>query len=190
MGIGKNYLAKIQTAESSIVFNLPATAPTITQQNITLKDSALVNMNVDKTPSVTAIYKHAPASDELFFVYEVPLILIDSGTMAPAVFGSLVGALTNGLELVVVQAGVEKIVCNVKNNLDLALCFFSGNFGSGLPAATGFLETVDYVTGSFKFDTPVLLDGSKNDELFFRVQDDLTGLDFLEASVKYSILSL
>lgn len=131
-----------------------------------------------------------PPSGELWIVDYVTLLLIDPGTMSAAVFGSLVGALANGLELIEKVNSVESIYTNVQDNADLAQCFFGGTLSGVSPsggADLGFLDTVDKVTGRMCFDGKVTLDGDDNDQLILRVNDDLLLIQSMQASAHIKV---
>lgn len=186
---GSNYIDIVKVSSIDLKFTVPGTMPNIAQQNLGMLNSGNVDMTVDG--SVTPVlFENVVPDDELHMIYSVPMLLVDdTGTMSPGNFGGN-AALANGLELVTVKDSVEVVVCNLKTNKDLTTCFFGGQLGSGNNSAVGFMNTAKFVTGSFIFDTPLFLDGSKGDRIFFRVQDNLTVIDHLEGSVKFSSVKL
>ncbi len=188
MGKGRELLSKIKSVDTDVQLVVKVSLGLSIPKNITLKDGSSKDMAIDGT--TPAEFEIAPGNDEIMIISEIPLTLIDDGaSMLPQNFGG-VGVLTNGVELVALIDGVEDIICNLKDNKDLLNCFYGGVLGSGLVGATGFFETVDFVSGSFNFDAPLLLNGQTNDRLFIRIQDDLAALGHFEASANHIVLPL
>lgn len=124
-----------------------------------------------------------PPPGELWVIEYASLLLIDPGTMAAAVFGSLVGALTNGLKMIEKINGVEKVYAEAKDNADLALSFFGGQLTPASSAVgDGFLNNIDKVSGRISFSGNVILDGDDSDQLILRVNDDLLLIETLNAA--------
>ena len=187
MGSGKDLLAKLKTVEDGIKPVALVPLDLGVPQNFPLLNGSSKTMKVDGS-STPVEFKREPSANEIFICSEVPLLLIHNGTMDPGDFGSLLGGIATGLELVVKKDNVETVVCNLKDNKDILNCFLSGFLGASGPPANGFLETEDYISGSFKFQVPVLLNGNAGDKIFIKVNDALQTLDDLEASLKYSVI--
>jgi len=116
-----------------------------------------------------------PPSDELWYIEYITLLILDPGVMAANVFGSLVAALSTGLEIIEKIKSVESIYTTIEDNADLAQCFFGGSTSSSPvgPTDAGFLDTVDRAVGRMPFHGIVSLDGADSDQFIARVNDDL-----------------
>lgn len=136
------------------------------------------NMNVNG--SVTPVnFSFTPGSGEIWYVHAVSLVLNDNGTNGPNKFGALT-ALTNGVQMQVQSKGVTQDICNIKDNLDLAMCYFENRVAHG---TVGFFETADVFTGSLSFNPQMILQNSTSDYIRIRIRDNLTGVDFMRACV-------
>lgn len=131
----------------------------------------------------------APPNDEIWFIEHITFILIDSGDMDFNVFGALASPLTNGLEIITSYDTNEEVVTTLKDNIDISQCFFGGltNSQSGNPTDPGFLNNFDLVTGRMGFKANIVLDGSDNDRMIFRINDNLSTLDFMGAAAQIKI---
>ena len=131
----------------------------------------------------------APPTTEIWFVEHITLVLIHTGDMDFNVFAALGTALTTGLEIIVSYDGNEKTITNLKDNIDISQCFFGGitNSQSGAPTDPGFLNNFDTVTGRMEFKANIVLDGSENDKMIFRISDNLSTLDFMGAAAQIKI---
>ena len=144
------------------------------------------DMSIDGAPTDFVI---APPNDEIWFIEHITFILIHTGDMNFDVFGSLVNPLGTGLEIIVSYGGNEEIITTLKDNVDISQCFFGGlnNSQSGNPTDPGFLNNFDMVTGRMEFKANVVLDGSENDKLLFRINDALSTIDFMGAAAQIKI---
>ena len=144
------------------------------------------DMSVNGAPTDFFI---APPSDEIWFVEHITFILIHSGDMDFNVFAALIGPLATGLEIITKYDTIEEIITILKDNVDISQCFFGGltNSQSGAPTDPGFLNNFDMVTGRMEFRANIVLDGSENDRLIFRVNDNLSTLDFMGAAAQIKI---
>lgn len=147
-------------------------------------------MNVNGS-SVAVDFFIQPPTGELWIVDYITLLVIDPGTMAEGVFASLVAGLTNGLDIVEKVNSVESVYTNVKDNADLAQCFFGGilsGVGSAGAIDFGFLNEVDKVIGRMTFDGKIVLDGTDNDQLIGRVRDDLLLVQTMSMTAHIKVL--
>ena len=179
-----NSLARA-TIKSALLSNI------VHYKDLRLKDGG-GNANMNQDGSGGAInFKVAPGAGELFYVDYLTLLLIDAGDMGVAVFGSLLAALPNGLEVHGQLDGQAHSFTILNDNGDLFQCFFGGSAGATAPAGptdAGFLDTVDKAGGKMPFHYPVILDGDKGDFIAVKVQDDLLGIDYLKTSAHLKVI--
>jgi hypothetical protein len=186
MGLGKDIIEKMKSVNSSLNLSVPGTFPfgNPKSANLTLGGSA--DMGIDGSLVAPKEFAVRPNPGEVFVVYHIPLVLVHAASaMSPDKFGGIT-ALPNGLELCMKQGGVQKSICTLKNNLDIASCFFGGQLGTGNPATAGFFDTPDFIVGRHVFPYPVFLEADKGDSICFKVQDALSGVPFLQSSISYT----
>jgi len=193
---GKDFLLNIERAAIDIKYTFPVTPPGVQQKIRMLLDGASNDMTVDGDAAVTD-FELAPPVDKVYLVTSIPLILVDDGEiLSPDNFAGR-AVLNNGMELhssiqrrneidekEVVEV-IDTVICNIKNNKDLLVCFFGGILGSGGNQTTGFFDTADFATGAYVFESPLILNGKVGDKLFIRIQDDLSDVGHLEAAAKF-----
>jgi len=147
--------------------------------------SASKEMNLDglTISQADSEFSFGPAPGELLLLDYVGLTLIDNGTFAGGVFGSLVGALANGLVLKSQLNSVVRTITTLVDNRDIFDCF-TGQQGIPAPGGNvGVFESGDWLGGRMQFPRRIFMDGDKGDRVFFEIQDDLTGIDSLTAAV-------
>lgn len=190
MGIGKDLLAKMATQNSGVQLVAQGGVPGAEHRHPHLLNGASKDMAINGA-STPVDFVIAPAADELFCIFSVPLILVHagSGSLDPEKFG-IVTVLSNGLALIAEIDGVEKTVLVAKDNKDLVNQFFEGTLGSGTAATSGFFNTNKYGTGKHDFPNGLFLNGETNDKLIIRVQDNLSTIDHLEASADIDVIPL
>lgn len=132
-------------------------------------------------------FSYLPTDGHIWNVESIYLFIQDSGTPDPNDFGAgggLLGgntSLTNGLVLEYQQNSQLFEICNLGDNMDLSLVFFSSySQGSG----SGWLNNNDTWLGEFKMLNPLKINANTNDFIRFRVRDNLTGIGFLQTMVK------
>lgn len=129
-------------------------------------------------------FEWGPEADQVMIVSSISTLLLDEGTMAANVFGSLATPLTNGVEILTRINGVERRIAILVDNVCLALCFFNGNMGIGGGAGLdGFLDTNDVASSQRPASYPITLNGNNGDKIIARVQDDLTDVDIFRMQV-------
>ena len=149
-----------------------------------LQNGGSNEMNVDG--SVTPVnFDLAPTAGLTYFVHGITLFLQDTGTMDYLDFGALPGPLANGVQVSSVVKGASYTVGNIQSNIDLSMYFKAdANFGSGA-SDLGFFNDLDFFLGKMEFINPLILQQSTGDHLRITIRDDLTGLGYLRALVKY-----
>jgi hypothetical protein len=150
-----------------------------------LKNAGSKLMNVNGTLAVPIKFTLAPTAGLTYFVESLSLFLVDIGTMDYGDFGSIAGALANGLLVSVKSKGTIYPICNIVDNIDLTL-FFKADPVTGVGgASTGFLNDGDYFVGTVDFNNPIIIQNSTADEIYAEVRDSLSALDHLRCVVKY-----
>lgn len=140
--------------------------------------------NMDVDGSVTPVdFSYSPTSGKIY-IKQISFFIADNGITPPDKFGKIT-ALTNGLVLEVQTKGNVYQICNIKDNADLVNIFSNEPLIPG--SNSGFLDNNDSYSGNLLFDMPIVLDTSMSDYIKFIVQDDLSGIDFLQANLKYRI---
>lgn len=136
------------------------------------------DMTVDGSSSPVT-FKYTVPTDECWYIQFASIFILDSGAMGHNVFGSLGSGLTNGIDFNIKRNGVTGLVRNMKDNVDIFKMFFRDTqLGN---SNTGFLNDNDFFFGSRDCGEGIrLCDG---DEVQFIINDDLTGIDRLEASI-------
>jgi hypothetical protein len=172
------------SASMPVVIPSDQTPPDFVTQQIHLLNagSKLMNVNGSITPVKFSL---APTVGLTYFVESISLLLSDVGTMDYGDFGSIAGALANGLLFSVKTKGNIYQITNVVDNMDLALNFKSDALAGAGAAATGYFNDVDFFVGNIIFDNPIILKNSNADEIYAEVRDNLTGIDNLRCVVKY-----
>lgn len=145
-----------------------------------LKDGASKEMNVDGT-SPNKTYKYAVSDGEIWYIEKVTIFLLDPGTMANNVFGSLAAPLTNGVKFSINKFGTDFKVKDLCDNVDMFMAFSSGQITG--TTTTGFLNEEDYFSGSIQFKEDIRLIGEKDDVIKMVIRDDLTQIQRLRCSV-------
>lgn len=132
-----------------------------------------------------------PPPGELWIVEYITFLLIDPGNMIAGNFGALGAPLTTGVQLLEVINSSESIYTTLKDNADVAQCFFGGVPATGGVAGAdpGFLNEVDKAIGRYPMDGKVTLDGDDNDQLIFRINDDLLLIQLMQTSAHVRIES-
>jgi len=149
---------------------------------VPLLNSGSKNMNVDGS-STPVNFSFSPSSGKVY-VKEVSFFIADSGTTSPNKFGK-VAALTNGVQLQIQSKGIIYNVANIKDNSDIINTFADDPL---IPSASaGFLDTNDAYSGNLIYDRSIVLDNATSDYIQFIIQDDVSGIDFLQANIKYRI---
>lgn len=118
-----------------------------------------------------------PGAGEVWRLQSVSFLIYDSGaSMDSTEFGGIAG-LTNGLQMQLRSKGSELEYVNIKNNLDIQMCFGSSVSGSRSgEESAGWLDEDDWFYGSIVFNGRVKLDGNESDFVKFRVRDSLSGV--------------
>jgi len=141
-------------------------------------------MTVDGS-STTVNFDFAPAAGQFVLLEYVTLFLRDDGAMEPNVFGSLAIALANGLCLSAQSNGTAiASITEIVDNADVMQCF-GGIVGQVGPGLAGFFNSEDWIAGVYTMGHTLELDGDQGDFIRFEVRDDLTGIDFLQASCRF-----
>ena len=141
-----------------------------------LKNGSSEDMNVDGSQANVSFKWEVP-SNEIWFVDEIQIFLLDAGVMSHGSFGAI-SALTNGLNVIIKKNGSEFSLRSIKTNLELLMSFpFPQQAGS---SGTGFINDEDYYFGSFDFKFPIRLIGSNGDLIKYIVRDNLTSIDVLK----------
>lgn len=162
------------------------------QRDVRFKNGSSQLMNVDGS-STSVNFIAAPPTGEIWVVDYLTLALIHVGDMEPDTWGAKAAtSLTNGLLLFSTLNTVEREMTNLKDNLDILQCFAGSRAVSVSPtggADPGFLNTVDYVSGRMEYASgkELILFGSDNDNIGFRVRDNLSDAEELRASIHYRI---
>lgn len=136
-----------------------------------LQDGTTIDMNVDGSTTAKTYQIQVP-TNEIWYVDDLRILLMDKGSMDPQDFGSIADGLTNGLLLQADIKGTLYTMFNIQNNMDLAMLFKAQTPSDS--SEVGFLDTIDKFIGDRSFPIPLYLNG--DDILKVTVQDDLTGL--------------
>jgi len=91
-------------------------------------------------------------------------------------FGAIAGGLTNGVDIIVLRNGVEKVLETWKTNMDISLTMFDFNS----PYRQG--EYIGRWTLPSDIGSPISL--FEGDKIIFRVRDDLLTLDSFRNKIK------
>ncbi len=132
--------------------------------------------------STPAVFTYAPATDETHYILAISMFLEHKGKMDADAFGAIPLGLSTGWVLEKSIAGTVYQYGNFQNNMELINSF---DDGAGItPTSTGLFDTDDAFSGKtvFGLHGPKLVD-SRGDFVRFRVRDDLTSMDFLQARV-------
>ena len=143
--------------------------------------------NVDGSVTPVDLSKFVP-SGEIWYLMEITVVLIDPGTMANDVFGSLPVSLgTPGLEYFIRKKSVDYRVVRVRDNAELVNEFTEDPLVvTSIGTNAGMLDTIDVYRGSFSFESkPVRLVGDDGDGVFVRVNNDLTEILRLLNRIQY-----
>ena len=144
-----------------------------------LEKTGSPDMTVDGS-SVEQVFSCTVSGNEMWYLESVVILVLDNGSMDYDKFGSTGSALINGCSFVVDKAGTDYIVRDIKTNTDILMAFpFSQNAGNNV---TGFLSSNDYYSGSIVFKNNIRLCGADSDSVKVVIKDDLSGVDFFQAS--------
>jgi hypothetical protein len=137
------------------------------------------DMTVDgSTTPVT--FKLAVTATETWFVDQIIFTILDAGNNDPEKFGA-VSVLTNGLDFNFKIDGITHLYRNVKDNGDVASTFRDQFMGS----AAGYMHNGNFYVGFEEFKDEVTVRAGNSDEVQVVVNDDLTGIDRLQVSIRY-----
>lgn len=138
------------------------------------------NMSVDG--SITPVYfEYAPASGQTSYLETLIFQIQDSGTTTFDKFGAIT-ALTNGITILIKSKGTEYTFANFKNNETIMMLF---NTHGLITPTSGFIEQSDTYIGAVYFQKPIKLQNSTGDYIKFKINDNLTTIDHIDASVCY-----
>lgn len=135
--------------------------------------SGLLNVNGSVTP---VNFDWSPPASETWYLEALMFFIYDTGSTSVSNFGAIAG-LTNGCELRVKTLGTEYTLRNFKNNRSIMMTFA---YDATITPTAGFMESSDCYRGIWRFDQPMKLQNSTSDYIRFRVQDNLTAVDFME----------
>lgn len=135
--------------------------------------------------SSTAVdFTAGPPAGQVWYLRAVTFYIEDPGSADSTDFGSISGGLTNGLDFIIKAQGTEYAVASITTNIGVVQCF-TGDAGTASEEALGFLDEDDLFYGNFRTEPFVKLDGDQSDVVKFTVNDDLTALAQLRASIHY-----
>lgn len=187
LGQNSTNIMEVNTEGSAQVKLDPVPLFDVVYKDINLRNTAGSKLMAVNGSSTQQIYSFTPGASETWFVESVCLFIQDSGTTGPNEFGANGGlfgqtvSMTNGLVLEVRSKGVVYEVCNVSDNIDLALRFMS-SYSQGSGAA--WFNNNDTWLGEMKLLKPIRLNGADGDYIRFRVRDNLSSIDYLQTTVK------
>lgn len=161
--------------------------PDMVYKIVPLLNVSSKEMNVIGSSGSPIYFSFSPAPTEVWYLEGLSIFLLDSGSPDANEFASLGGLfgggpLTNGLDLEIKSLNSTQLMCNIKDNMDLS-CIFS-DFTFSPPTASGWLNSTDMAVLSIKLDQHSKLDGSQGDYIRFKIQDDLSQVEFLRCYVK------
>lgn len=146
-----------------------------------LNGTGTKEMAVDGDPTAQN-FEWEPSSNT-WVLSKLIVLIQDPGSADVNDFGSITGALTNGVKIEVQSEGNTYEVAVFEDNGDL-INFFSGSsvvsFSGGESA--GFLDEDDTFVGEFIFPANTKLFSADNDYVRAIVRDDLTDLQFFRMS--------
>lgn len=144
--------------------------------------AASSDMTIDGASSPTQFY-FSPGTTAL--ICELSVLLEDTGSASLSSFGSL-SELSQGILIEVLFGAQILEIMTIKSNADLCQFFdiYCGNGSNDtLGSPSGFGGSVDWVRGVYRFEPrKIYLSGS--DRLRVTIRDDLSGIGFLEMSLK------
>jgi hypothetical protein len=138
------------------------------------------NMGVNGA-SVNVNFDYAPTGSEIVYVESIEFQILDPGTSNYDNFGGI-AALTNGVQLIIKLNGTEYTLYNLQRNEEIAMLFSRNPL---IPPTSGFFEQSDAYMGTMDFDVPIQLNASTGDFIRFKIRDNLTGIQHMDALVKY-----
>lgn len=164
-------------ALSSVV---PIPGSSVVYMSAKLLNGSSDSMTVNGS-SVNVNFDFTPASSETWYVENISVFLQDNGATLPTNFGSLSGALANGIDILIRSGGTEYTIANIKTNMDLDLVFKES---PQIPGTSGLFESSDIYIGTIHFSVPIKVQNSTSDYVRMKVRDNLSGLDQLKARTK------
>jgi len=149
------------------------------------------DMTVDGS-STPVVFDHRPTGNEAFAVNYVTIFIVHDGAFLPGEFGSLGAALTNGIEIKCQQNGIPHTMTLILTNADILQCFGGavGIAGPGTGANVGVFNTPDWLAGKYMLEDKIMLFGDTGDFIQIAVNDNLTGLDFLQSSIRKTVIEI
>ncbi len=143
----------------------------------TLDGSLSGNADSNVNGSITPVeFWIQPDTNEIFEIAQISLTLSDSGNPSLEDYGSIIGPLSNGVQMFVELNGVKfNFGTSFKNNKELitlgASEYFKETFSSSVETSTHIFNAKEFAKR-----LGVRLNGKTQDKFGIRVQDDLTGL--------------
>lgn len=145
----------------------------------------LLDTNGDGTETKDAIGNYSaiatpffiqPPIGQIFFINSFFIHLSDNGTFGQAVYGSMVGALTNGLAITIKTNGI--VTTDILDGITIKTNdeFLHLSFSIDLISWAGALNSMVAGFNSLNFGTTMVLDGSKLQRLEVMCNDDFTAL--------------
>ena len=148
---------------------------------VKLKNAGSSAMNVDGSSTSVAFTAGPTTTNEIWYLTRIAVALDDSGNSGRADFGAISGGITNGLLTQMILNSTTYSVSLIKNNGELIQGFENTFRGQ----STSFINDANFVSAITKLSIPVILKESTSDQVKITVQDNLTGLGFLETTLFY-----
>lgn len=140
-----------------------------------------IDMNVDGS-STPVIFNIVPAFNNKWHINNINMSIEDNATMDTSLFGGL-PALSKGVLIRIVDGATHNIT-SIKSNGEFEVRGFDVKYSDKAPSGYYGLHVTKSFNSQIGNGSAIYLDGSNSDELQIIIQDNLTGLSRLRATVQ------
>jgi len=168
-----------QLAQNTVIANGRLNAGPKTHSIVLPDDAGSTDMNVDGSAAPIDFIASVPQGEK-WNLYSFGLGIQDGGTASRVDFGNG-PELVNGIDLIITLNSVEHIIANFKSNMGIAFLFTATVLGS----SKQFIDDDNLFAGEYKINPEIELIGDNNDNIIYRINDNLTQIDFIRSAIKY-----
>ena len=144
-----------------------------------LNGSGSQNLGVNGS-STPQVFTAAIPEEQTWYLTTIGYFMIDPGDMDHDVLASIGSALNTGIDIYLRKNGVDNLLANIKDNVDVMTLFKSEVMRGAEP---GFLSSSSFYYGVMNFDQDFRIIGD-DETVKAVVNDNLTGVEHIRMYVR------